>query len=222
MTVELVLFIFFAMVFGPVVITLAYCGIRGRGRNDDEPGDGEPGANVRDDPGEDKASTPDSAKASRRSGGGISTLLIAFLLIGFAAGCGDSPDSSQNDGFSEAHVVFTGSDGQEAELKVEVARTGPERAQGLMNRDKLDADSGMIFIWDDPTLGGFWMKDTYIPLSIAFISADGTIVDIQDMQPLDLANHMPKASYIYAVEANQGWFAEHGIKAGDRAEFLES
>lgn len=65
------------------------------------------------------------------------------------------------------------------------------------------------------------MKDTYIPLSIAFISEAGAVVDIQDMQPLDLASRVPSAKYIYAVEANQGWFTEHGIKVGDRAEFLE-
>lgn len=65
------------------------------------------------------------------------------------------------------------------------------------------------------------MKDTYVPLSIAFISEDGAIVDIQDMQPLDLDSHIPSAKYIYAVEANQGWFTEHDIKVGDRAEFLE-
>ena len=87
-----------------------------------------------------------------------------------------------------ARVIFHAANGENSELKVEVARTGQERATGLMNRKQLDADSGMIFVWDDPVRSGFWMKDTYIPLSIAFIAEDGTIVDIQDMQPLDLSD----------------------------------
>lgn len=159
-------------------------------------------------------------KASRLIAAGVSCLLVAFLLIASLSGCGDSSDSGQTR-FSEALVVFTASDGQTAELKVEIARTAPEKAQGLMKRDRLDADSGMIFVYESPTRGGFWMKDTYIPLSIAFIAEDGTIVDIQDMKPLDQSNHMPKSPYIYAVEANQGWFAQQGIKTGDRAEFVE-
>ncbi|MHB9112541.1 MAG: DUF192 domain-containing protein [Thermoleophilia bacterium] len=150
-------------------------------------------------------------------------LLVAFLFLAWATGCGDSPDSSSpiTTAPADARVVFIAADGRKAELKVEVARTESERASGLMKRDKLAADSGMIFVWDGPTQGGFWMKDTYIPLSIAFISEDGAILDIQDMQPLDLANHVPSAPYIYTVEANQGWFAQHGIRVGDRAEFLE-
>ncbi|MBI5869398.1 MAG: DUF192 domain-containing protein [Actinobacteria bacterium] len=153
---------------------------------------------------------------------GISFLLLAFLLIGWGPGCGDSPeDANVAASAARGRVAFYSDDDRVAELKVEVARTGPEKALGLMKRDRLDADSGMIFVYDNPTQGGFWMKDTYIPLSIAFISEDGTIVDIQDMQPLDQSNHMPKSPYIYAVEANQGWFGQNGIRIGDRAEFLE-
>ena len=155
-------------------------------------------------------------------------IVLCFSLPGaLVMGCDSSTsDSTGSAGSSastaDARVIFHAADGREAELMVEVARSRPERAQGLMQRQQLDAESGMIFIWDYPVHGGFWMKDTYIPLSIAFISEDGDIVDIQDMQPLGLANHKPSAKYIYAVEANQGWFAEHGISIGDRAEFLES
>lgn len=147
-------------------------------------------------------------------------VVSVLLLVAWAPGCGDSSTDKTAATTADARVIFQAADGHNAELKVEVARTGPEKARGLMKREQLDADSGMIFVWDSPVQGGFWMKDTYIPLSIAFISKDGAIVNIQDMQPLDLANHIPAAPYIYAVEANRGWFAEHGIKVGDRAEFL--
>lgn len=168
--------------------------------------------------------TPDTAHRGRTRlfTACILSLIILFLLLGWVSGCGDSTENADTATPSaDAHVVFSSADGREAELKVEVARTSQEKAVGLMRRDKLDADSGMIFVYESPSQGGFWMKDTYIPLSIAFIAADGAIVDIQDMQPRDLSNHMPRAPYIYAVEANQGWFAGQGIKIGDRAEFLE-
>ncbi|MDO8736229.1 MAG: DUF192 domain-containing protein [Thermoleophilia bacterium] len=154
-------------------------------------------------------------------------MLAAVLLIGWNSGCGNSTDgTSPASAISsaeslDARVIFHASDGHEAELKVEVARTEEERATGLMNREELDADSGMIFVWDKPVRGGFWMKDTYIPLSIAFIAEGGAIVDIQEMKAQDPTVHVSKKPYIYAVEANKAWFADHGIKIGDRAEFID-
>lgn len=112
-------------------------------------------------------------------------------------------------------VTFTSATGQTATLAVEVADTPEERSVGLMNRESLAEDAGMLFIWPEDTGSGFWMKDTLIPLSVAFIDAEGVIVDIQDMQPLDETLHQSPAPYRYAVEANQGWFAGHGIEPGD-------
>jgi len=163
----------------------------------------------------------------------IILLVLAAALIGFGAGCdnsagGDSTSSAAassqaattSSASPTARVIFHAASGDNVELKVEVALTSEEKAKGLMNRKQLDADSGMIFVWDNPVRSGFWMKDTYIPLSIAFISEDDIIVDIQEMQAHDLSVHVPSKPYIYAVEANKGWFAERGIKIGDRAEFL--
>jgi len=165
----------------------------------------------------------------------IFLLLLAAALIGFGAGCDDSSggDSTSSAAASSqaattsstsptARVIFHAASGENVQLKVEIARTGEEKATGLMNRKQLDADSGMIFVWDNPVRSGFWMKDTFIPLSIAFISEDGIIVDIQEMKAQDLSAHVPSKPYIYAVEANKGWFAERGIKIGDRAEFVEN
>lgn len=140
----------------------------------------------------------------------IAILFLAWLLMTALAGCGDADDA----GGGTSEIVFHGSDG-DVKLNVEVAATEEQRSQGLMNRDELDEDSGMIFVWDYPTAGGFWMKDTFIPLSIAFISADGLIIDIQDMQPQTLESHSPRRSYMYAVEVNQGYFADKGIAVGD-------
>lgn len=89
---------------------------------------------------------------------------------------------------------------------------------GLSNRSSLAADSGMVFVFSSDTQTPFWMKDTLIPLSIAFISSDGTIVEIQDMQPETENLHYPAKLYRYAVEANQGYFRNNGIVAGDRVD----
>lgn len=145
---------------------------------------------------------------------------LNLLLIAAIAGCGGD-SSTATSGAIEPQVIFHGSSGVDATLMVEVARTPQERATGLMNRRQLDPDRGMIFVWDRPVQIGFWMKDTYIPLSIAFIAANGTIIDIEDMQPLSVQQHTPSGPYVYAVEANQGWFASHGVKKGDSAAFLE-
>lgn len=101
------------------------------------------------------------------------------------------------------------------EITVEIARTEEERAQGLMNRKELPDGNGMIFIFDRDQQLSFWMKNTLIPLSIAFIASDGRIVEIKDMQPLDLNSVKSSRSVRYALEMPQGWFERHEIRSGD-------
>ena len=96
----------------------------------------------------------------------------------------------------------------------EVAQTPPERAKGLMWRRTLAPNEGMLFVFPDQAFHCFWMRNTYIPLSIAFLKNDGTIVNIEDMQPLDESSHCPQEPIRLAIEVNQGWFAERGIKPG--------
>jgi uncharacterized membrane protein (UPF0127 family) len=103
-------------------------------------------------------------------------------------------------------------------LLVEVANTVSERETNLMNRACLGPNWGMLFVFPSDTNAAFWMKDTLIPLSIAFVRADGTIVHMEDMQPQTETNHHSTEPYRYAIEANQGWFAEHGLVEGDKAE----
>ncbi len=87
-----------------------------------------------------------------------------------------------------------------------------------MNRTSLPDDQGMIFIFAQDSLTPFWMKDTLIPLSVAFVGADGTVVDVQEMQALSEDNHYPAKPYRYAIEANAGWYAANGIAPGDSAD----
>ena len=151
---------------------------------------------------------------------------LAAVVVFAGAGCGsdDGPNTASPATATPSQatsgqftVRFNTRSGKGADLTVEIADTADERAQGLMNRESLADDAGMLFVWTEDTGSGFWMKDTLIPLSIAFIDATGIIVDIQDMEPRDETLHQSPAPYRHAVEANQGWFAKHGIAAGDSA-----
>jgi uncharacterized protein len=102
----------------------------------------------------------------------------------------------------------------------EVVTTPEQRATGLMRRFSLQPDHGMLFVFDRPQLLSFWMKNTYIPLSIAFIDADGRIVNIEDMRPQDESMHLSRRPSLYALEMKQGWFAEKGVKPGDAVKGL--
>mgnify|MGYP001220226064 CR=1 FL=1 len=99
-------------------------------------------------------------------------------------------------------------------ITAEVAATPEERAQGLMNRFSLQPDNGMLFVFERPEPLAFWMKNTFIPLSIAFISADGKIINIEDMRPQSEESHWSKGPALYALEMKKGWFAERGIGPG--------
>jgi uncharacterized protein len=134
-------------------------------------------------------------------------LLITALVGGtilFAMSCNGST------------VAFT-NDSKVASLDIEVADTPAERSQGLMGRTELADNAGMLFDFNRATDTAFYMKDTTIPLSIAFIDSSGRVLAIKDMKPLDPTPVRSPAEYRYAIEANQGWFAEHGIRPGDLA-----
>jgi uncharacterized membrane protein (UPF0127 family) len=105
------------------------------------------------------------------------------------------------------------------EIRVEVAQTPEERSYGLMGRKHLGKDEGMLFIFESEDYHGFWMKDTHIPLSIAFIDKDGRIVWMTDMKPLTSDSHVPPRPILYALEMNKGWFSSHGVKVGDGVRF---
>ncbi len=89
---------------------------------------------------------------------------------------------------------------------------------GLMGRRSLPQDTGMLFVFDQPAPQAMWMKNTYVPLSVAFITADGRILNIEDMSPQTEDVHPSAGSVLYALEMERGWFARKGIRAGDRVE----
>lgn len=105
-------------------------------------------------------------------------------------------------------------------IKAEIANTLKKKATGLMNRKELAENSGMLFIFGVPQHVNFWMHNTYIPLSIAFIDEKGVITEITDMKPLDETIIRSKYKVVYALEANQGWFAKRNIKAGAKIKEL--
>lgn len=100
-------------------------------------------------------------------------------------------------------------------LLVELADTPETLGQGLMHRQHLPADQGMLFVFDQTEIRCFWMKNTLIPLSIAFIDPQGRIISIQDMQPQSLATHCSPSAVIAALEMNQEWFQHSAIHVGD-------
>jgi uncharacterized protein len=115
-------------------------------------------------------------------------------------------------------IAITGSIGERSEVEVEIADDQAEQRRGLMERTELAEDAGMLFVFDREEPRSFWMRNTLIPLSIAYIASDGRIVDIQDMQPLDETSHPSAAPAQYALEVNQGFFAERGIEVGNEVE----
>ena len=100
------------------------------------------------------------------------------------------------------------------QITAEVAATPEQRSTGLMHRFSLRPDHGMIFVFERPEPQSFWMKNTFIPLSIAFIAPDGRIINIDDMAPHDETSHRSRGPALYALEMRKGWFAERGIGPG--------
>ena len=108
----------------------------------------------------------------------------------------------------------------ECDFLLEVANSPEERAIGLMGRESLGHDVGMLFVFEEERVLGFWMKNTLIPLDIIFIDSDETVVDVQTMRPEhetapDLPIHTSAAPALYAIEVNEGVAAECGIEPGD-------
>ena len=134
---------------------------------------------------------------------------LALLAVGACAATGPA-------------VVFDTATGS-ARVRVEIADTDPLRERGLMGRTSLADDAGMLFQWPEDTTSSFWMKDTLIPLSIAFVSVDGRVLALLDMEPCradPCPTYDPHVSYRMALEAKQGAFVRWGVRVGDRARLV--
>lgn len=101
------------------------------------------------------------------------------------------------------------------ELDVSLAEDDAARSLGLMHRDSMPEDSGMLFRWSKADPRSFWMKDTKIPLDIAFIASDGTITNIEKMEPFSLKSVLSTKPAVCALEVNSGWFNDRQISPGD-------
>ena len=101
-------------------------------------------------------------------------------------------------------------------IRAEVALAPDERSKGLMFRKVLGPNQGMVFLFDQPAVQCMWMRNTLIPLSVAFIADDGRILNVEDMAPQTEDNHCAARPARYALEMNKGWFAKHGIAAGTK------
>jgi uncharacterized protein len=144
--------------------------------------------------------------------------LVVLLCLTMLVSCRADPTPSLE---PSGRATFTTYSGPVRTSRLEVADTEAERELGLMGRTDLTPESGMVFVYDDETARSFWMKDTLIPLSIAFWGEDGRVVDILEMEPCradPCTVYTPRASYTTALEMNAGWFDEHGVKVGDRVE----
>jgi len=133
----------------------------------------------------------------------MSTLTLALLL----AGCKHSPPTIALD--VSGHAV-----------NVELADDPGERARGLMYRKEMAEDVGMLFIYPNARQLSFWMDNTPLPLSIAYVDAQGQILNIEPLVPFDRSSVPSKGDALYALEVNRGWFDRNGVSAGDRVQGL--
>jgi uncharacterized protein len=159
--------------------------------------------------------------------------ISAVVLVLLLAGCG-STQADQDTGSKDAPqktaagketpglrtVVIDASGGKKVEVRVEIADDPWEEARGLMYRTALGEDRGMLFIFSDEQELSFWMRNTLIPLSVAYIDSGGRITDILDMKPLDdkPPHYVSSEPAQYALEVNQGFFDDRSVKVGDHAE----
>jgi uncharacterized membrane protein (UPF0127 family) len=142
-------------------------------------------------------------------------LVLAILILLVPLGAADCGGERGNPRLEGVELTITGAGKAPVSLWAELARTGEEREKGLMFRESLADGEGMLFIFERDQMLSFWMKNTLIPLSVAYIAYDGRIIEIHDMRPGDLSPVYSSRSARYALEAPQGWFDRAGVVPGD-------
>ena len=146
---------------------------------------------------------PRATPAARRAGSALLGVVLAALAVSATAQTGPQPKLPTTRLTAGMHVI-------QAELAVQ-----PEQqAIGMMFRREMGMNEGMLFVNDTPGVRCFWMRNTLIPLSIAFLADDGSIVNIADMQPQSEQSHCSAKPVRFALEMRQGWFAKRGLQAG--------
>ena len=145
---------------------------------------------------------PAPATLARRAG---AALLMAAALAGPAAAQDEGPQMNLQ------RVELTAG---MYRIDAQVALAPQERQTGLMHRKEMPQQEGMLFVFEEPAQQCFWMKNTLLPLTAAFVADDGTIVNLADMKPQTLDSHCSAKPVRYVLEMHQGWFAKRGIQAG--------
>jgi len=152
------------------------------------------------------------ATAFSRSSARARPLAVLLLAAVWAGACSGSPEGDASAGADTYFPVAIG----DATLRVQLALTSEEHRRGLMHRESLPPDSGMVFISPRPRRQGFWMRNTSIPLDLGYFDASGTLREIHPLYPHDERTVRSKSDAIQiAVEARRGWFRENGIEPGD-------
>lgn len=174
--------------------------------------------------------TSETARRGNRERGRIRLALevagLGLWLSLVMAACGDdnadpaaTPTAAR--GLITARLTVE-SDGRSATISVEIAATRREREQGLMFRQQLAEDAGMLFLFPSDDSIGFWMRNTYVPLTIAYVDASGRVLELRDGRPLDESILRPSQPYRFVLEVNQGWFERHGFGPGARIRLPEN
>lgn len=140
----------------------------------------------------------------------IAVIISVFLLLTACSG-----------GVEKEMISITNSSGEKVSLTVELALTPEARQQGYMHRKKVDFGEGMLFVFPADQILSFWMKNTRVPLSIAYISQSGEIRDIYDLEPFSERPVSSTRSVRYALEVPRGWFEENGVDEGCYVDFTQ-
>lgn len=142
-------------------------------------------------------------------------LYIIIITLSLLTVCA-AADNKAQEKLPTQTITIINNNGDEVEILAELADSESERAKGLMFRKNLAGGEGMLFVYDKDQIMSFWMKNTILPLSIAFITRDGLITEIFDMKPESIAPVRSTRSVRYALEVPQGWFARQNIGAGSQ------
>ena len=140
----------------------------------------------------------------------LALIAVSLILMQGPAQAADPSAAAPSPAFRKIIVGKT-------PLRVEVADTPEKQERGLMFRQSMPDNEGMLFVFKEPHEMNFWMRNTLIPLDIAFVGADGVILNIHKAKPLDESvNYRSAGVAKYVIETNQGWFSRHGIRPGDK------
>ena len=150
----------------------------------------------------------------------------SLVLVALLAGCGEAGGSGADQEADRPQPIAAGQAIRTSQIRIggvevtaEIADNQELRAEGLMNRDSLAANHGMLFVYGTAEVRSFWMRNTRIPLDIAFIDANGVIINIEQMEPQTDQNYYSQGPMMYALEMDLGWFEANGVGPGDRLEF---